>query len=224
MSDGGYSRLEKDFLGNERMVHYDGSGNMIGASDVVREPDGTIRIPNEPGSATASTVSAPAADLNAHLPKDAGVRMRQKQALLTSKVITYIFAALIDSMLLTLAVLNFRASGGRPTTVQYVPQTNTTPYSAPPTVRNDTQDDSRPNNALPDDPKPRNDQDSNEAKPYDQTAPDMNSGDDSHPKIDDGGKKPDTKPKSDDPIDLRGDGDGKAGDGGTSKTDPNDIH
>ena len=128
------------------------------------------------------------------------------------------------SMLLTLAVLNFRASGGRPTTVQYVPQTNTTPYSAPPTVRNDTQDDSRPNNALPDDPKPRNDQDSNEAKPYDQTAPDMNSGDDSHPKIDDGGKKPDTKPKSDDPIDLRGDGDGKAGDGGTSKTDPNDIH
>ena len=52
MNDGGYSRLEKDFLGNERMVHYDASGNMLGASDVQREPDGTIRISNDQGPLT----------------------------------------------------------------------------------------------------------------------------------------------------------------------------
>jgi hypothetical protein len=39
-----YSRLEKDFIGNERMVNYDAQGNLVSISEVVREPDGTLRV------------------------------------------------------------------------------------------------------------------------------------------------------------------------------------
>jgi hypothetical protein len=40
----GYSRLERDFLGNEKLVHYDGDGKMISASQVTREADGSMKI------------------------------------------------------------------------------------------------------------------------------------------------------------------------------------
>lgn len=49
-----YSRLEKDFLGNERMVFYDENGQMTGMAEVMREADGTLRvmgtIPVDPAS------------------------------------------------------------------------------------------------------------------------------------------------------------------------------
>jgi hypothetical protein len=44
MNQDGYSRIEKDFLGNERMVHYDANGSMLGFSEILREPDGSIRV------------------------------------------------------------------------------------------------------------------------------------------------------------------------------------
>jgi type IV secretory pathway VirB10-like protein len=44
MQGSDYSRLEKDFLGNERMVHYNPHGEVLGFSDVTREEDGTLRV------------------------------------------------------------------------------------------------------------------------------------------------------------------------------------
>lgn len=233
MSDGGYSRLEKDFLGNERMVHYDGSGNMIGASDVVREPDGTIRIPNEAGTTTAAASASPT-DPTAHIPKDAGVAMRNKQSMPASRLITYVFAAFIGSMLLTLAVVTVFAGrgGSRSNSGDTAIQTPAIQQPGPSygdgsVPRRDTEPAPAPDN-YPSDPKPRNDEDDTNVKPYDQTAPDMNSGDDNRPKIDDpnsvtksdnGDKKPKANP--DDPIDLRGDGEEQKS---PTKTDPNDIH
>lgn len=52
-----YSRLEKDFLGNERMVHYDEKGVVVGASEVVREEDGTLRVLDSVPVAPAETVT-----------------------------------------------------------------------------------------------------------------------------------------------------------------------
>ena len=53
--DGEYSKLEKDFLGNERMVHYNASGVAISASKVERAEDGSMTVGEPvPVDATAS--------------------------------------------------------------------------------------------------------------------------------------------------------------------------
>lgn len=241
MSDGGYSRLEKDFLGNERMVHYDGSGNMIGASDVVREPDGTLRVTNEPVHATTPTglpdvqviEPKPKAEPTAHIPADAGKAMAPRPQMPLSQTVTYVIATFIGAMLLTLAVLAFRASrSGSDASQQFGSK------SAP--IQNfDRQADPLPDRTpdqYPPDPKPRNDEQPDNNQPSDPTtAPDMNTGDDNHPKIepgqdpvqaDPGGDKGTNKGNSDDPIDLRGDGEPQKDPPktGPTKGDPNDIH
>ena len=42
--DGEYSKLEKDFLGNERMVHYNSEGVAVSASRVERAEDGSMIV------------------------------------------------------------------------------------------------------------------------------------------------------------------------------------
>ncbi|MBS1700519.1 MAG: hypothetical protein JST12_02580 [Armatimonadetes bacterium] len=242
MSDGGYSRIEKDFLGNERMVHYDGSGNMIGASDVVREPDGTIRIPNDPVDAipTAAAAPTPATDPTAHIPNDAGKDMaKTPKTMPTSQAVTYFIAVFVVTMLLGLGIMSaIKArggnSGGTTSAVTHdMPTVNsTTPptYADPYPHRNDD---------LPQDPKPRND----EQPDYDPAMPDRGPQNDGRPRINpEDGPKPsddtnsvepsDAKPAKtnetppakngdgSDPIDLRGDNDPKP----DPSAKPIDIH
>lgn len=243
MNDGGYSRIEKDFLGNERMVHYDGSGNMLGASDVVREPDGTIRIPNESGS---SFVADDLPKVEAVEPKPKAVAQEPASSFATpaksnvpmNQVVLYSIATFIGAMLLTLGIASFvasrRPSQGAISSTQIRssnPMEDARIQQDPPRRREEEQ---QPQDNFPIDPKPRNDeQPSDEPKPFDNAAPDMNSGDDLHPKIEpgDGDKKPAVEPAkenpktngSDDPIDLRGDG-GTTKKGPDNSSDPDDIH
>jgi hypothetical protein len=73
-----YSRLEKDFLGNERMVFYDENGQMTGVSEVMREADGTLRVlgtvPVEAGMNPMTGTTEPAIDPQPSSPRsfDAG--------------------------------------------------------------------------------------------------------------------------------------------------------
>lgn len=241
MSEGGYSRLEKDFLGNERMVHYDGNGNMLGASDVIREPDGTIRVSNEPVSASGSDdlprVEAVVPPIRA-APTDEPQPVRvagngPKSNMQSNQVVMYAIAAFVATSLITLAVLSIFKSNRSSDSSFGTPQSS---FHQVPAPRVETQPGQE---NFPSDPKPRNDEPPTETRPFDQTAPDSNM-DDNRPKIrnDDPqpptrvDPRPDTKPRKsgpEDPIDLRGD-DGSNKDG-PKKSDPgtdplkgNDIH
>jgi hypothetical protein len=242
MNEGGYSRLERDFLGNERMVHYDASGNMLGASDVIREPDGTIRITNEPVSATEPNelpkveAIVPPSKPTAVAPT-IGVRDRQNAGLTMNQVVMYSIAAFIATSLLTLAVLSFKRSNGPDASVNMranAPQ----PRMSPPI--NGTEPDRRQEpETFPSDPKPRNDDPPLEPRPRDEAAPDSNM-DDTKPRIKNSEpnpqdetapnqeKSPKKKP-TEDPIDLRGDDSGKKdppkkGDPSGDPLKGNDIH
>jgi hypothetical protein len=248
MNDGGYSRLEKDFLGNERMVHYDASGNMLGASDVIREPDGTIRISNDQSPLTPESDSPPVevvVPVSAASPQEPGIGIREREASLTSRmpmnqVVMYSIAAFIATSLLTLGVLSFLKSNRNDASVR-------TSIQPPPISR----PESSPNSDLPlpdpvqerddrpSDPRPRNDEQPNEPRPFDETAPDSNM-DDSRPRIQNNDPsaptnndtKPEPKPRkgnNDDPIDLRGDEGTKTdppkkGDPGDDPLRGDDIH
>jgi hypothetical protein len=239
MSGGGYSRIEKDFLGNERMVHYDAEGNMLGASDVIREEDGTIRISNDPINAVANDelpkveAIVPPVTANSSVPQDVRVvGVGPKSNMPVSHVVTYSIGAFILTLLLTLGAMSFLRSNGQDarvrtidTTSQRQPSTNFAP--AP---------DSQPRREdFPSDPRPRNDELPGDTRPFDQSAPDSNM-DDNRPRIDmnepyparDSDPKP-TKKGSDDPIDLRGDEGGKKdpptkGDPGADPLRGDDIH
>ena len=241
MNDGGYSRLEKDFLGNERMVHYDASGNMLGASDVQREADGTIRISNDQAPLTGETelpkveAIVPEPKINNPEPQPVSIGgFGQKTNMPMNQVVMYCLAAFIATSLLTLGVMSVLRSNGPDasvrTTVQ--PTTRTMPQQNSDPVQ-EVQPD-REN--FPSDPRPRNDED---PPPFDQSAPDSNM-DDSRPRIreDDPNaptnedSKPEPKPKkkgADEPIDLRGDEPSKAdqpkkGDPGADPLRGDDIH
>lgn len=218
MNEGGYSRLEKDFLGNERMVHYDGSGNMLGASDVVREPDGTIRVTNEPISPVEVEVVEPKKPEPIATPfAGAG----QKDGIATNQVVMYSIAAFIATSILTFGVLFFLKSKGNDGGVRMdqVPIQRQTPQID----NRDSLPDSPKTDELPSDPRPRNDE-QREDRPFDQTAPDSNM-DDTRPRVNDNEPVRDAQPpnedsvrpapkpkknKSDEPIDLRGDEGGKS--------------
>lgn len=68
-----YSRLEKDFLGNERMVFYDENGQMTGVAEIMREADGTLRVmgtvPVEAGSNPVSGIPQVPTPPQAEAPK-----------------------------------------------------------------------------------------------------------------------------------------------------------
>jgi hypothetical protein len=240
MSDGGYSRIEKDFLGNERMVHYDASGNMLGASDVIREADGTIRISNESApsypkddllhvevivpsvkAAETNPIRTPVALQNAGMPANKSIML-----------------AIVAASLLTLGALSyFKTRGGAgEATIPAVHEYSTPIPRSEPNYDAPTQH-SNPD-YLPNDPKPRNDQQPNSAPPVDNGAPDSNM-DDNHPRINSTGNAPadittpkvEHKPKvgSDEPIDLRGDDNGskdptKKGPAPTGDPLKDDIH
>lgn len=238
MSDGGYSRLEKDFLGNERMVHYDAAGNMLGASDVIREEDGTIRISNDPIPLNLANdlpkveavVPTPKPPISDPVP---GVRARE-QRMPVNQVVTYSIGAFIATLLLTLGALSFMRSStstARIQTISPAPQPSRSPSNDLPLP-----DDRTERENFPGDPRPRNDEDPDNSRPFDNTAPDSNM-DDNRPRIDPNDSNPpdsvtpSTKPKKgpEDPIDLRG-GDGdktdpaKKGDPGEDPLRGDDIH
>ena len=247
MSDGGYSRIEKDFLGNERMVHYDASGNMLGASDVIREPDGTIRISND----TSPTYQAgelphvvviepkPNADqVKVAAPVDVHVTGIGPKPNTANRSVMIFIATFIIACILTLGVMSFlKTREGRGSNFSNVPS-YTTPTRETPPITDTPTPRSNPDD-YPSDPKPRNDQQPGDIPPVDNGAPDSNM-DDNHPRIndatnapaDDSTPKTEPKPKkgSDDPIDLRGDDSGQkdpAKKGSTTGGDPlkgDDIH
>ncbi len=238
MNDGGYSRLEKDFLGNERMVHYDASGNMLGASDVIREPDGTIRVSGEQISAESAgdfpeveaVVPTPKAPVAASA---APTGVRDRSEVPRNQVAMYAIAAFVATSIVTLGVLQIMKSNRGETQSYSLPQST---YHQVPQPNNDVQPGQE---NFPNDPKPRNDDPPAENRPFDQSSPDSNM-DDNRPRVRNDGpsappgneSNPQPKPKKagpDDPIDLRGDDGGKKGD--TNKGDPaadplkgNDIH
>ena len=249
MNEGGYSRIEKDFLGNERMVHYDASGNMLGASDVIREPDGTIRVSNDtvaayqsddlpkveavmPTTKPAEPAAGQSASASSH---------GQRPTMPMNQTVMYVIGTFIAATLLTLGALSFFRSRGSDGSIRTFSQV--APIRETPPVYDTPSRGTNPDN-LPGDPKPRNDEPPVNNQPYDQTAPDSNM-DDNHPRIQDNNAlpdnsvtksnptpKPDTKPSkgTDDPIDLRGDDTNKAEPnkkGTTTGGDPlkgNDIH
>ena len=240
MSDGGYSRIEKDFLGNERMVHYDASGNMLGASDVIREPDGTMRILNDDSTVE---VQADLPKVEAVMPKatanSAGrdplppIRVRAaNSAIPFNRLVMILIGVFVGSCLLTLLVYSFLRTNN--STPRFIPsQTTTTTIQPGPSPS----DAPRLPDRYPDDPKPRNDDPAPDPRPTDQTAPDSNM-DDNHPRIQDNNDAPPVeiaprpgsrskKGSSDDPIDLRGDDgkkDPKKGDPGADPLKGDDIH
>ena len=227
MNDGGYSRLEKDFLGNERMVHYDASGNMLGASDVIREPDGTIRVTNDPVSSSSES-ELPKVEAIPPTPRITNPEPNVTQASVSHKldfggnrnkgmpanqVVMYSIAAFVTTLLVTLGVLAVVRSNGPDAQIRTSSPTTQMPSSQ----RNvDPIPDSQPEpDNFPPEPRPRNDDQPGNARPFDESAPDSNM-DDSRPRIRDnnpdnpvgGDPKGQGKPKkggSDDPIDLRGD-------------------
>ena len=238
MSDGGYSRVEKDFLGNERMVHYDASGNMLGASDIIREPDGTIRVSNDtvsvnPDDLPHVEVIVPpqtAAAIAEPIPvRVMGVGTKSNMNM--NQLVMYSIAAFIGTCLLTLGVMSFFRSNGSSGS------TRTEPIVI---HRNDAQPapDVQPGREnFPNDPKPRNDDQPGDVKPSDQGQPDSNM-DDNRPRIQDNNNDPGPPPtkvtdpnkgSSNDPIDLRGD-DGnkkdppKKGDPGADPLKGDGIH
>jgi hypothetical protein len=239
MSEGGYSRIEKDFLGNERMVHYDAEGNMLGASDVIREEDGTIRISNDPMNAGTEDdlpkVEAIVPPVKAIPTEPQAVRVvgvGPKANMPVSQVVTYSIGAFILTLLLTLGVMSFFRSNGQDARVRTIDTTS----QRQPTPNWTPAPDSQPRREdFPADPRPRNDEQPGDTRPFDQTAPDSNM-DDNRPRIDtneadpanDSDSKP-TKKGSDDPIDLRGDEGGKKdppkkGDPGADPLRGDDIH
>ncbi len=239
MSDGGYSRIEKDFLGNERMVQYDASGNMLGASDVIREPDGTMRILNDDSTAEvqrdlpkveAVMPKASASSVSRDPLPPIGVRAANSTAP-NNRLVMTVIAVFIGSCLLTLLVISmFRSNNSSP---RFIPSQTTTTVQPGPR----TSDRPRLPDNYPDDPKPRNDDSVPDSRPTDQTAPDSNM-DDNRPRIQDNNEAPSVenaprpgsrnkKGNSDEPIDLRGDegkNDPKKGDPGADPLKGDDVH
>jgi hypothetical protein len=127
MSDSGYSRLEKDFLGNERMVHYNAEGAMIGASAVTREEDGSIRISGDipmvastahesvaAPTVTQAGVAAKAYQSSAKSEEPEKPRFQSETdepSMSSAKIFSIAVAAFVGAALIALIFINLRGSG-----------------------------------------------------------------------------------------------------------------
>ena len=231
MSDSGYSRLEKDFLGIERMVHYDAAGNMTGTSEVFLEADGSRRISNEVHAVSVPTeeaaaftppvASKPVVEPNVASAAASGPKPEYREGYSVPTVVSFGLAAFVGAAVIGLVVITAMRSGSnRDSSVQsYTPpiqnQNSTLPeqrYTPPaPPSNNDNPYDSPvdPDQTRPGDPdRPRIDGPAPVIEPSD---PALNPNGDQpqgevKPSTEPEKPKVDPKPSSTDPIDLRGDG------------------
>jgi hypothetical protein len=163
MESGEYSKLEKDFLGNERMVHYDANGKMTGASEVIRDADGSFRVGvpisadhiSAPSSTPSSvghlgtsqhqaTVDLPkvSSDPTNPLQDDMANKNSSHKSFSNGNIATYGIVAFIGTALLTLLVATMmRGRGSESTgTGVAVPQVENriqTPSETPPNPAED---------------------------------------------------------------------------------------
>jgi hypothetical protein len=214
---------------------------MLGASDVQREADGTIRISNDQVPLASEMdlpkVEAIAPEPKATIPDPQPVSVGgfgKKTNMPTNQVVMYCLAAFIATSLLTLGVMSFLRSNGPDADIRTSIQP--TPRTTPQQNIDPGQEVQPDRESFPSDPRPRNDED---PPPFDPSAPDSNM-DDTRPRIRENDPnaptnddpKPEPKPKKksvDDPIDLRGDETGKAdppikGDPGADPLRGDDIH
>ncbi|HLO97919.1 MAG TPA: hypothetical protein VK171_04925 [Fimbriimonas sp.] len=190
-----YSRLEKDFLGIEKMVHYDAEGNKTGVQDVVREEDGTIRVVGEPTPVIETPgASIPSAPASQPVPS-----LRATETVATvpaNKTLVYIFGAFIGSAILTFIVLSFfkTAGGGNQVNSSASPSfidrsdARTENFTQPPIEQTPAPDDTQP-------------------RQNDQGVPDTDTEGDGKPRIEQTDPEPtkqDERTNDSDPIDLRG--------------------
>ncbi|MEI7576486.1 MAG: hypothetical protein WCK51_06305 [Armatimonadota bacterium] len=193
--DGEYSKLEKDFLGNERMVHYNSDGVAVSASRVERAEDGSMTV-GEP--IPLSTQSQPT-QVPVRPTTDAGPGSYPPGTVATIGIASFVLAALA-----ALFIINSNKSDSP------AERFNTAVYRDPVQVQPRTEN-------LEDVPPPR-EYDSPQPRQEDEVPP----GDPTRPRIDIRNEepevlekkpepthdKPDPEPKKgSDPIDLRGDGD-----------------
>lgn len=200
--DGEYSKLEKDFLGNERMVHYNAEGVAVSASKVDRGEDGSMTV-GEPVPLIAQPQSVKAQPL-----LDAEPRRKDfpPGTIATIGIASFIFTALA-----ALYILN----SNRPATA--AERFNTAVYREPVQVQPPPAENLEqvPGPQELDAPVPRQE---DEVPPGDRNRPriDLRGDEPTTPEQTPGETpepaKPAVKPKQDppkssDPIDLRGDGD-----------------
>lgn len=197
-----YSRLEKDFLGIERMVHYDALGNKTGVQEVVREDDGTIRVVGEITTVIESPAEPIAASPTATFQSDPIVTTQASPpspGLPANKTFMYVAGAFIGSAILTLIVISFFNTGGAGG------RGNTLNSSASPTFidRTDARQENFTQPPIEQTPAPEDAQ----PRQNDQGVPDTDTEGDGHPRIqpnDPEPTKPDERTNDSDPIDLRG--------------------
>ncbi len=195
--EGDYSKLEKDFLGNERMVHYNAEGVAISASSVTRGEDGSMTVgePMPLQSSAAQPASEPVAE--------------PKGSYTSGTVATIGIASFVVAALAALLVLNLNRGSDSEVArynrdvyqspTQPSAPSGTTDDSVPPPQ--DLQPDSRPDGdgfgpppGDTDRPRILRENEPAEEPPVEQSKPE---------------KEPEPeapKKSSDDPIDLRGDG------------------
>jgi hypothetical protein len=209
----GFSRIEKDFLGNERMVHYDADGNITGASELVRESDGSFKVgvPISVDHAHAGEQSVvPPNNTEQPSPVAASPSLDQipvKQS--SGTLLTYGIAAFVVTALLALLFVNL--TGNREEN-RSIPEPASASIASPnDPVIPDTSEQSSPRSEeerpqrepIMEDRRPENPSESRTTVDPDQLRPEPQS--DPTPKTE--SKKPEpTEPKSgSDPVDLRGD-------------------
>ena len=206
--DGEYSKLEKDFLGNERMVHYNAEGVAISASRVERSEDGSM-IVGEPVPLSADAKP----DNSTNTPKPAPVAAEPPRGTYPPGTITTIgIASFVVAALAALFILKSYRSDSA------ADRFNTAVYREPVQVPTAPERDNLEQVPGPQDldsPVPRQE---DETLPGDRERPRIDLRDEEPPAQDPAGEPPKSDPKPEvkaepeprkgsDPIDLRGDGD-----------------
>ncbi len=191
--DGEYSKLEKDFLGNERMVHYNAAGVAVSASKVERAADGSMTV-GEPVPLTPQP--QPVAAVNLDQPRE---KTYPPGTVATIGIASFVIAALG-----ALYILN----SNKPTSA--AERFNTAVYREPiQQVQPPSENLERvPGPQELDPPQPRQE---DESPPGERTRPRINLREDEpEAKPEPPKEEPESKPepaKGPDPIDLRGEGD-----------------
>lgn len=195
--DGEYSKLEKDFLGNERMVHYNAAGVAISASKVDRSEDGSMTVGEPiPLSPQAQPVAAPVQTAT-----DPRSGSYPPGTVATIGIASFVVAALV-----ALFIINSNKHDSA------AERFNTAVYRDPVQIQPPTENlEQVPPPQEYDSPQPRQE---DETLPGDRERPRINLRDDepenTEPKPDPVKEKPVEPPKTEkgsEPIDLRGDGD-----------------
>ncbi len=198
--DGEYSKLEKDFLGNERMVHYNSEGVAVSASRVERAEDGSM-IVGEPMPLSAQPQPAPVAVQPTVAP--------QPGSYPPGTVATIGIASFVVAALAALFIINSNRSDSA------AERFNTAVYRDPVQVKPRTEnlEDVPPPQNF-DSPQPR--QEDELLPPGDQSRPRIQLREDEPAPSEPAEKNPEPRQepkqepeptKGSDPIDLRGDGD-----------------